>query len=200
MNNYTVISFYTDRPTTSKDTDTSTYYSDHAKRLKIELSNNSLNYDIRELPSKNNYMQNCLLKPKFILNLLEEKKLPVLWMDIDCIIKDFPYDFADCEYDMCIVKRSDDISESCFIYFNYTPGSLKFINEWKERCESAITNLDHLIMIELYNKYKYTLKIKEYPWYYANPQNFNEVKILMISSKFADKRDTELIINKQGTK
>ena len=66
-NNYTIISFYSDRPTTLADTDTNTYYSDHAKRLKIELSNINLNYDIRELPSKNNYMQNCLLKPNLVL-------------------------------------------------------------------------------------------------------------------------------------
>ena len=74
----TIISFYADRETNKNvDTDTSTYYSDHAKRLTEELKKIDIPHDIRELKSQNNYMKNCLMKPGFILSMLEEKKSPV---------------------------------------------------------------------------------------------------------------------------
>jgi len=196
----TIISFYADRETNKNvDTDTSTYYSDHAKRLTEELKKIDIPHDIRELKSQNNYMKNCLMKPGFILSMLEEKKSPVLWMDIDCLVKDFPKDFADSEYDICFVKRDKRVPESCFIYFNYTKNSLNFIKEWKNICDNSSRNLDHLVLIELYSKYKDLIKIKEYPWYYANPQNLPEVRILMLSSKFSDKRQTEIKIQKEGS-
>jgi len=197
--NQTIISFYADRETNkTTDIDSSTYYSDNAKRLIEELKILNISYDIRELQSQNNYMKNCLLKPGFILKILEEKKHPVIWMDIDCTIKHFPEDFGDPEYDICFVKRDERVPESCFIYFNYTQNSLNFIKEWKTICDNSKRNLDHLVLIELYSKYKNIIKIKEYPWYYANPQNLKEVKILMLSSKFLDKRQTEILIKKEG--
>lgn len=196
---YTIISFYADRPTVhGVDTDTDTYYSDNAKRLIEELKTVNIPCDIKELVSQNNYMKNCLMKPGFILSMLEEKKTGVLWIDVDCLIKDFPIDFVDQEYDICFVKRSETVPESCFIYFNYTENAINFLKQWKSICDNSLRNLDHLVLIKLYSKYKNSIKIKEYPWYYANPQNLPEVKILMVSSKFSDKRQTEIKIHKEG--
>lgn len=200
MNNYTIISFYADIPPDKNNKDSYNYYSKNAERLKKQLIDFNLIYDIKELKSHNSYMKNCLMKPGFILSMLKEKQSPVIWIDIDCIINNFPKDFIDEDYDICFVEREKNIPESCFIYFNYTDNSINFLKEWEKISKNSILNLDHLILIELYSKYKNKIKIKTYPWYYASPKNFKEVKILMLSSKFSDKRKIELDIRKKGIK
>ena len=74
-----VISFYS-------DLEGSTYYSDHAKRLKEELARFRVPSDIREKQSLGSYQKNCLSKPQFIYQMLVEKQEPVVWLDIDSYI------------------------------------------------------------------------------------------------------------------
>jgi hypothetical protein len=199
-NLYNVISFYCDA-----DPKKSRYYTDNFIRLESELKSISIPYSIDELPSKKNYMENCLRKPKFILEKLKTLNTPVVWMDIDCHIKNYPYDFVDNNYDMCVVVREkratgETIPESCFVYFNNTPASIQFIEEWIYAAENAVRDLDHLIMIDLYNYYmKFkNIKIKEYDWWYASPKHLDPVKILMGNSISSDKRQIELSLRQQG--
>jgi hypothetical protein len=201
MNNnaYHIISFYTDA-----DPSKSTYYKDNYLRLKQEIDNIGIPYSIDELPSKKDYMENCLRKPKYILEKIKQLNTPVLWMDIDCYINDYPHDFIDTNYDICVSireKRSNEIiPESCFVYFNNTQESINFINDWSHAAENAIRDLDHLILIDLYNYYKKykKIKIKEYDWWYASPKKLKAVKIIMGNSISPDKRQTEMSIRKQG--
>ena len=71
-----LISFYS-------DIEEKTYYSDHASRLKNECKLFNIPCDIRQKESLGSYQLNCLSKPKFILDVMEELNQPVLWMDID---------------------------------------------------------------------------------------------------------------------
>jgi hypothetical protein len=198
---YTIISFYSD-----PNPKISTYYRDNYIRLKAELDNHSLNYSIDELPTKRNYMENCLRKPRYILQKITELNTPVVWMDIDCHIKQYPHDFIDNNFDICAAIREtrpkEIIPESCFIYFNNNDTSINFIKEWIHRAETAVRDLDHLILIDLYNYYKHNkqIKIKEYDWSYASPKNLPNVKIMMGNSVSLDKRNIEYNIRRQGRK
>jgi hypothetical protein len=200
MNKYHAISYYSD-----VDPNISTYYEDNYKRLKAELDNNSIPYDIHNLKSKNNYMENCLRKPKFILDQIKKLNTPVLWMDIDCHIQQFPHEFIDNNYDICFSIREkrqngEVVPESCFIYFNNTPSSISFIEDFVNHSEKATRDLDHLILIDLYNYYikEKNIKIKEFDWYYASPKHLPMVKILMGNSVSTDKRQAEFNIRRQG--
>ena len=74
-----VISFFS-------DVDERTYYSDHADRLIIECNELGIPYDIQEKPSLGDYQSNCLSKPQYILDKLNEKQKPILWLDVDTYV------------------------------------------------------------------------------------------------------------------
>ena len=74
--NTLLISFYS-------DIDGRTYYSDNAKRLIGECESLDIPHDIREKETLGTYQLNCLSKPQYILDRLNELNRPLLWMDID---------------------------------------------------------------------------------------------------------------------
>jgi hypothetical protein len=129
-----IISFYC-------DIGDDTYYSDNARRLRINCNENNIPHDIRELPSKGEYRLNCLAKPKFILSLLEEKKKPLIWMDVDSIIHAelSVYDEFESKCDLGLVYWSTInylYPRSTVMYFNYTEPSIEFLKYWILCCEN----------------------------------------------------------------
>lgn len=122
-----VISFYS-------DIDGTTYYSDHANRLKKQLDDLGIPYDIREKQSLGSYQKNCLSKPNFIYKLLIEKQKPVLWLDIDSDVRK-PLNMFD------MFTPNTDIVAACSdtrlmsakaspIFFNFNSKVLEFLQHW----------------------------------------------------------------------
>jgi len=125
------ISFYCDR-------DGSDYYSSCAEKMKNRLDELGATHDIREIPSKEHYMLNCLQKPKFILDMLNELDEPLLWIDIDCVINEIPIEFDEVETDMGLVIREHDLKtpHSALLYFKPTDKSKQFLQDWDDKCKS----------------------------------------------------------------
>lgn len=196
--NYVVISYYADfNPARS------TFYEDCYHKLHSQLVSLSIPFIIDQLPVSGRYMTNCLFKPNFILDKIKALAKPVIWIDVDSHIVKFPYDFADDEYDMSVVIREScatiKVPESCFIYFNYTSSSIAFIQEWADRCNRATRDLDHLILIDLFNEWNGKhIRAKNYEWYYASTAKSKQVYIKMINSISADKRSTDSSLYKFG--
>jgi hypothetical protein len=148
-----IISFYC-------DIDDRTYYSDHAKRFRINCNENNIPHDVRELQSRGEYRLNCLAKPKFILNVLMEKKKPIVWMDVDSVIHnelsvfdDF-YEKCDLGFAYQSVHPITNIAapKASPIYLAYNDIVIEFLNYWIEKCaENEKTNgvkvFDHEILM-----------------------------------------------------
>lgn len=148
-----IVSFYC-------DIDNRTYYSDHATRLRINCNENNIPHDIRQVESKGEYRLNCLTKPSFLLSVLEEKKKPFVWMDVDSIIHDeltvfdqlqdkcdvaFAYNGIPPNIDFKLAKASP-------IYLNYNPIVIEFLKFWINQCDLNIKNpnvkvFDHEILM-----------------------------------------------------
>lgn len=131
-----IVSFYC-------DIDNRTYYSDHSRRLRINCNENNILHDIRELPSRGEYRLNCLAKPKFILSVLEEKKKPFVWMDVDSLIHaelDI-FDKLAEDVDMAFAYQGlfphIDYSQpkASPILFTYKDIVLEFLKYWIDMCE-----------------------------------------------------------------
>ena len=148
-----VVSFYS-------DIDDRTYYSDHARRLRINCNENNIPHDIRELPSRGEYRLNCLAKPKFLLSVLEEKKKPFIWLDVDSLIHNELKVFDDLEdkCDMVFAYQGNpqtinpNFPKASPIYLTYRPIVIEFLQYWIERCEFNELNLgtkvfDHEILM-----------------------------------------------------
>jgi hypothetical protein len=148
-----IVSFYC-------DIDDRTYYSDHARRLRINCNENNIPHDIRELPSRGEYRLNCLAKPRFILSLLEEKQKPFVWMDVDSLIHAELSVFDDLQ-DKCDVAFAyqgappdinPQLAKASPIYVNNTKICKEFLTYWVERCEFNEMNLgvkffDHEVLM-----------------------------------------------------
>ena len=148
-----IVSFYC-------DIDNRTYYSDHAKRLRVNCDDKHIPYDIRPMDSRGEYRLNCLSKPKFLLTVLEEKKKPFVWLDIDCIIHNELKVFDELEDKCDIAFPFDGIPPYTnalrpgvhIIYLNYKPIVIEFLKHWileceKNEIEKEIPVFDHEILM-----------------------------------------------------
>ena len=148
-----IVSFYC-------DIDNRTYYSDHATRLRINCNEHNMPHDIRQVESKGDYRLNCLSKPRFLLSVLEEKKKPFVWMDVDSLLHDELKVFDDLE-DQCDIAFAYAgyppnidyrLAKASPIYLNYKPVVLDFIRFWIHSCDENIKNpnvkvFDHEILM-----------------------------------------------------
>lgn len=135
-----LISFYS-------DIDKDTYYSDHAIRLKTQCDFLNIPTDFRQLDSFNDYRLNCLRKPKFILSLLEEKKKPVVWMDIDTEIHkelvifdqiaEGPGDVGFAYTAMTQQKLNPLQPKASPIFLKYNDVAIEFMNMWIVECQKS---------------------------------------------------------------
>jgi hypothetical protein len=131
-----IVSFYC-------DIDDRTYYSDHARRFRINCNENNIPHDIRELPSRGEYRLNCLAKPKFILDIFQEKKKPFVWMDVDSLIHNELSVFDEMEgkvdlgfaYQLANPSTDPRFPKASPIYFSYNELVEEFIKYWIEQCE-----------------------------------------------------------------
>jgi len=148
-----IVSFYA-------DVDGRTYYSDHAVRLKENCDRLNIPSDIRPLESRGEYRLNCLIKPKFIQTVMEEKKKPFVWMDVDSIIHEELSAFDQIEeqadvgfaYQAIAPNIPVQYPKASPIYLNYTPIVREFIQYWIDRCDSNEKNplrkvFDHEILM-----------------------------------------------------
>lgn len=169
-----IVSFYC-------DIDDRTYYSDHARRLRINCNENNIPHDVRELPSRGEYRLNCLAKPKFILSILQEKKKPFVWMDVDSRIHAELSSFDELE-DKCDIgfayqgippNINPHLPKASPIYLNYKQIVIDFLNYWIERCEFNEMNLgqkvfDHeILMGEVLPEFLPKMKVAMFPISYA---------------------------------
>lgn len=150
-----IVSFYC-------DIDGRTYYSDHSRRFRINCNENNIPHDVRELPSRGEYRLNCLAKPKFILSILEEKKKPFVWLDVDSLIHNELSIFDELSetvdmafaYQGLVPHVNYNYPKASPILFTYKDIVLEFVKYWIAMCEENENNpserkvFDHEILME----------------------------------------------------
>ena len=148
-----IVSFYC-------DIDNRTYYSDHARRLRINCNENNIPHDIRELPSRGEYRLNCLAKPKFILDILLEKQKPFVWMDVDSKIHAelsvFDEMWDRCDLGLAYQGFPPNVNpfspKASPIFLNYNQNVIDFLKYWIWCCEenekgNELKVFDHEILM-----------------------------------------------------
>jgi hypothetical protein len=138
-----------------------TYYSDHAFRIKEECFRLNLPHDFRKVRTENDYRLNCLRKPKYILSMLEEKKKPIVWIDIDSQIHRDLTGFdrlLEHEADLGFAYFVTDPSQinvlqpkASPIFCNYNEKVINFLKMWIQKCEDSVKKneklFDHEILL-----------------------------------------------------
>ena len=172
--NTQIVSFYC-------DIDNRTYYSDHARRLRINCNENNIPHDIRQLQSLGEYRLNCLRKPIFIYQILLEKKKPIVWMDVDSLIHRELKIFDELQ-DKCDIALAYQgipphinplFGKASPIYLNYNTITLEFLQYWMHHCEENANNpdvkvFDHeILMSKVLPEFLPKMKIGALPINYA---------------------------------
>lgn len=146
---YKVISFY------SEPDQHCNYYTDHSKRFISNCKEFDIDYHVEELKGKGDYFKNCRMKPGFILDCMNKFNMPLLWLDIDTIIKTNPILNGLSNIDFGAIRHTNPrgkfpIFAHC-LFFNDTQDSLKLLNVWKKRCEQVAGKHvgDHSILSKL---------------------------------------------------
>jgi len=120
------------------------YYSDCAKRLALRCDRLHMRHDIRQRKGVGEWNANCKLKPAYILEVLEERNEPLLWLDVDSILYSVPWlvDAIEPDVDVAFVryKGSKRVNppltvRDATLFFGNTSGARMFLAEWKRRCE-----------------------------------------------------------------
>jgi len=159
--NTVLISFYS-------DIEDKTYYSDNASRLIHECEELGIPYDIREKKTLGSYQLNCLSKPQYILDTLNELDRPLIWMDIDSKLhkKIDIYDQFNEGTDVVVTTSNTKLSgiKASPLYFGNTTGARDFISSWIDTTKQIIENdagvFDHEPLFNVVNEYVKKINVK----------------------------------------
>ena len=89
MNEFKVVSFYTGNGV----------YAEMAGRLRESCDKFKIECDIEEYKDRGSWVDNCNIKPEFILKKIKETDKCVVWVDSDAKIVSYPYLFLDSPCD-----------------------------------------------------------------------------------------------------
>lgn len=148
-------------------------YPQHAQRLKKECEALGLEYMIEERPSKGGYIQNCCIKPFFILDCLKKGR-PVLWIDVDGSILQKPDFFLDHSFDFQARKMPETRRRTWHVgtmYFNPTAKTLKFVQAW---CENTGDMTDESSLDQTFKSKDWGLSVRNIPSEYFRVLKPNE--------------------------
>lgn len=116
-----------------------------AENLKASLDDFELNWDVMEVPEFSSWQKAVAYKSQFILGMLELHKCPVVWMDADTEVWQFPellfgpHDFA--VYNWAVdtnhhlegqLNRDKLLCSGGVIKFGYTDEALNLVRRWSE--------------------------------------------------------------------
>tara|TARA_R110000851_G_scaffold29440_1_gene81028 strand:+ start:573 stop:1205 length:633 start_codon:yes stop_codon:yes gene_type:complete len=193
-----VISFYS-------DVNEDKYYTKCADRLREMSSRFSIDLHLEEKQSLGSYRNNCLSKPKFIKDKLEELKQPLVWTDVDTVFRQYPqaFDMVPEHVDVAFSSSSPDLRgmKASPLYFNYTDGALFFLDEWINRSEQVLlemdVNFDHEVLFGIFGSCQEMVKYGVFPpTYCVWPQDVNEHTVIEMG--MSDVPDKIEVLKKMG--
>ena len=190
-----IISFYS-------DVDGTTYYTDSAKRLIEQLTELEVPFDIRPKESLGTYQKNCLSKPLYILSMLEEKKKPIIWLDVDSTVMETPeiFDTFEGNADIVVACAGNDImsAKASPIYFAYNDNVKLFMEQWIDiarRLAEEEKWFDHEALLTLINTTRrdanYSIKFVG-PEYCVWPGQENDSTIILMGLSDAESKKSKL--------
>jgi len=163
------VSYYYD-----KDETKSTYYKDCYLRLKNQLDHynykqsvDNINFDQSGLDSR--YHRLNMIKPRFLLDKINQLNDAVVWIDADCLVNDrlTELESADCDIGFFIRHHDNQTPHAAIIYFNNTPNSKQFLLEWERICDIKKNDptydcTEHCILVDLFKTIDPKIKIEKY--------------------------------------
>jgi len=144
---YTVCAYYTEGD-----------YEDVVKPLRESLEHLGIKHYLKKYPSRGLWIENCAMKPEFILHCLERFE-KILYVDADAIFDREPEDIF--TGDMHYYKFRGEEPLSGTLYFNRK--AIPFIEAWVELQKEHTRVFDQEVMATLIPKFQSQMSIKPLP-------------------------------------
>jgi len=193
-----VISFYS-------DVNEDKYYSKCADRFTKLCEDLSIDFYLEHKETLGSYRNNCLSKPAFIKEKLEQFKQPIVWVDVDTIFKKHPDAFYQVPENVDVAFSSSMPNvrgmKASPLYFNYNEKAMFFLDEWINRSEQILhgmeTNFDHEVLFGVVDTCQQMVSYGVFPpTYCVWPQNTDEHTVIEMGlSDVPDKID---VLRKMG--
>ncbi|UUZ69976.1 hypothetical protein LP416_12615 [Polaromonas sp. P2-4] len=87
------------------------------------------------VPSLGSWARNCAFKAQFIQDTYLRHDRPVLWVDADAVVHDYPRLLSGAEADFAVGKISGWQFASGTVYFNRTPLGQHLLKTWVRYCQ-----------------------------------------------------------------
>ena len=160
-----VVSFYSD----AKDCD---YFHKQAKNLLADCERLNLDHTIVERPSAGSWSETCRQKPLFIYEQLTLSQQPILWIDCDNRILEYPKLLENFEADLAIAHhqfppRKDVPWMSSTIAISPNEKTNILISKWIELCNNSPDFGDHFPLVQAIKEFQFDLNILFLPVTYA---------------------------------
>lgn len=144
---YTICAYYTEGD-----------YEKVVVKLRDSLERFKIPHYLKKYPSKGRWIENCAMKPKFILHCLEDFE-QILYVDADAIFDRPPEDIFDGDFHYYTYRNSEALSGTLYINRKATP----LIQAWSDLQNQHPLVFDQEVMAKVIPDYQLSMKIKQLP-------------------------------------
>lgn len=123
---FKIISFYT----------SNNEYAEHAARLVETLDRFGLESNVVPVDLSGSWELNCATKARFVQREWESSDVPIVWLDADATVEEYPQLFEEIVADFAIHRWDGWQFGSGTIFFNKTLSAKRLIDQWVYRCEA----------------------------------------------------------------
>jgi len=112
-----------------------TGYEEEAKGLAESCEKQKVPFRIESVPNLGSWIRNTQYKPTFLLEVMEERREPLLWVDADARIqKPLDLSFLGDDHDFAAHWKRGHELLSGTLWFNFTAPAIELLGAWKDAC------------------------------------------------------------------
>ncbi len=136
----TVIAFHTDDDV----------YTHEARRLIASLKRTDVPFDVTVMPSNGDWVANCALKSRFLLEKRKQLRGPLLYVDVDAVFHRSPWPYLKgYDGDVAVYIERNGVLASGTILINDTTPALKLLSAWVAEQERRPQDWDQWVLKDI---------------------------------------------------
>lgn len=130
-------------------------YKNEAERCIKYIEKLGLKYDATVIPKKSQWVENCAMKSKILLDARKRLRGPILYVDVDAVIHKDPWPYlSQYEGDLAVYFHSNGELMSGTILINDTQKAMCLLEEWVTLQDSSPLEWDQRVLEELISSYE----------------------------------------------
>lgn len=144
-------------------------YKQSADQLHATLERFGLPHDLCELEESGRWIENCSKKAKWLLACMEKHKRPVVWVDADARVEQWPERFQTMPACVDLACHYLDGHEllSGSLYFGYTTPARDLLIDWSDLCGRVDGEWDQRLLQRAVDESRNNLTISGIPESYV---------------------------------